>query len=108
MTPYHFYRKLNTKSNKGFVALISAIIISVILLLIATNLSLTGFYSRSNILDGELKEISSGYAEACVDTALLKLANDSGYTGGDSVNVDGLTGDDCTYTVTGVGTKTIE
>ena len=50
---------LNKRRNKGFIALISAIVISVILLLIAANLSLTSFYGRSNILDSELKEIRS-------------------------------------------------
>ena len=64
---------LNKKRNKGFVALMSAIIISVILLLIITNLSLTAFYSRSDVLDSELKDRSSALAEACVDTAILKL-----------------------------------
>ena len=77
------------KRNSGFVALISAIIISVILLLIATNLSLTGFYDRSNILDGELKERSSALAEACADTAILKLANNPGYTGNEIITVSG-------------------
>ena len=70
---------LNKKRNKGFIALISAVLISVILLLIATNLSLTSFYGRSNILDSELKERSSALAEACADTALLKLANNRNY-----------------------------
>ena len=72
------YRK--PKQNSGFMALMSAIIISVVLLLLVTNLSLTGFYDRSNILDGELKERSSALAEACVDTAILKLANDPTYS----------------------------
>lgn len=82
-------KSYNLKAKRGFVALISAIIISVVLLLIVTNASLTGFYSRSNISDGELKEISSNYAEACVDTALLKITNDSTYSGGgDTLDVD--------------------
>lgn len=84
------------KTNSGFIALMSAIIISVILLLIATNLSLTGFYGRSNILDYELKERSSALAEACVDTALLKLANNPSYGGSEFVNVDKVGGNDCT------------
>ena len=70
---------LNKRRNKGFIALISAIVISVILLLIAANLSLTSFYGRSNILDSELKERSSALAEACADTAILKLANNKDY-----------------------------
>ncbi len=67
------------KQNKGFIALITSIIISAVLLLVATNLSLTGFYARSNILDFELKEISFNLAEACVDTAILKIINNSSY-----------------------------
>ncbi len=80
---------LNKKSNNGFVALMSAIIISVVLLLLATSLSLTGFYDRSNILDRELKEKSSALAEACVDTAILKLANDPTYSGNEIITVSG-------------------
>ena len=67
------------ENKKGFVALMSAIIISVILLLLVTNLSLTGFYSRLNILDSELKDRSSALAEACADMAILKLVNDINY-----------------------------
>jgi len=70
---------LNKKRNTGFMALMSAIIISVVLFLIATNLSLTGFYSRSNILDSELKERSSAFAEACVDKAILKIISEPDY-----------------------------
>ncbi|OGI69752.1 hypothetical protein A2643_03915 [Candidatus Nomurabacteria bacterium RIFCSPHIGHO2_01_FULL_39_220] len=69
-------------------ALISAIIISAILLLIVTNQSLTGFYGRSNILDSEMKERSSALAEACADTALLRLAANPAYAGGEKIIID--------------------
>ncbi len=76
------------KQDRGFIALITAVIISAILLLISINLSLTGFYSRSNILDFELKETSSNIAEACVDVAILKIINNSNYSPADeSVNI---------------------
>ena len=55
---------------------------SVILLLIATTLSMTGFAGRLNILDSEYKERSLGLAEACLDTALLRLTQDPTYIGG--------------------------
>lgn len=90
--------KPRTHTQSGFIALMSAIIISVVLLLMITNLSLTGFYGRFNILDAELKEQSLAFAEACADTALLKLANNSSYLppiAGDPINVDGVPGDDC-------------
>ena len=67
--------------NHGFIALISVIIISAILIIMAASLSLNGFYGRFNILDSEFKERSSSIAESCVDTALLELANDPAYSG---------------------------
>lgn len=73
------------RQPKGFIALMSAIFISVILLLIASSGSFTGLYGRFNALDSELKERSSALAEACVDTARINLANDSTYTGSQSV-----------------------
>lgn len=66
--------------QSGFIALISAIIISVVLLAIAATLSLSGFYTRFNILDSEYKKRSLGLAEACAETALLDLANNINYT----------------------------
>jgi purine-cytosine permease-like protein len=81
--------KEKQKASSGFIALMSAIIISVILLLITTNLNLTGFYNRSNILDWELKEKSSAVAEGCADLVLLRLASDSGYAGGENIAVSG-------------------
>ncbi len=96
----------NPQTNTGFVALISAIIISVILLLMVINVSLTAFYSRFNILDSELKERSSALAEACADTAMLKLANNSSYNPVNEVVTVGS--DTCTIiSVTGSITKTI-
>lgn len=58
----------------GFIALISAIIISVLLLTITFTVSMTGLWGRFNILDAESKERSSNLAEACADIAILNLA----------------------------------
>src|SRR4029078_13703994 len=77
------------KADSGFIALVSAIIISVVLLLITTSLDLSGFYNRANILDWELKEKSSALAEACADIVLLRLAQNAGYLGGENVTVSG-------------------
>ncbi|MEK7117846.1 MAG: hypothetical protein AAB861_03680 [Patescibacteria group bacterium] len=74
------YRIKNNK--KGFVALITAIILSLILIVITVTLNQSGFFTRSIILDSEYKERSVGLAEACVDVALLRLANDPTYAGG--------------------------
>ena len=71
----------------GYVALISAIIISAVLLTALAAASLLGFTGRFNILNSEFKEQSAALAEACLDFAALKLTEDSGYTGREVVVV---------------------
>ena len=63
----------NLKSQEGFIALISAIVISFLLITITVALNFVGFYGRFNILDSEYKETSVGLAEACADSAMLQL-----------------------------------
>lgn len=67
---------------RGFIALISAIIISTVLITATVTGSLTGFYTRSNILDLEFKVRSDALAAACADVLLYKLGADSSYAGG--------------------------
>lgn len=69
-------------SNRGFIALISAVVISAVLLLIVVSSGLLSINSRSNILDSELKERSDSTADACADEALYQLALDASYPGG--------------------------
>jgi hypothetical protein len=66
-------KALNQNNESGFIALISAIVISLILVTITVILNLTGFFGRYNIVDSEFKQISTGLAEACVDTAILEV-----------------------------------
>lgn len=68
-------------NNKGFVALMSAIIISAVLLLLAITTSQSEFYSRFNILDSEIKEQSSSFADACLEVALLGFVQNPSYSG---------------------------
>jgi len=69
------------KKPRGFIALISAIIISALLLAIVASSSLGGFNSRFNLFESEMKERTMALADACVDHALLELANDLSYAG---------------------------
>ncbi|TSC70246.1 MAG: putative endonuclease [Parcubacteria group bacterium Gr01-1014_46] len=79
--------KATKTSNRGFVALMSSIVISSILLVITVNTGQISFYNRFNILDSEMKEMSSGLADACLDIALLNFAQNSSYSGNTTVNV---------------------
>jgi hypothetical protein len=97
MSAFSTKKRIARKSG-GFIALITSVIISVILLLLVVNLSFTSFISRGNILDGELKEKSYALAEACVDVALLELAKNPDYVGGQTETIDTET---CTIDTTG-------
>lgn len=85
------YYILRPTPESGFIALMSTIIISAVLLIITVSLNLTGFLGRFNIFDSELKEVSLNLAEACGDTALLNLANAVTYLGDVSVGSDKCT-----------------
>lgn len=89
------------QTPRGFVALMSVIIISVILLLYVFGLGALSFFARFDSLDSENKRISLGLAESCVSAALLKIAQDSTYApaaSGDSVTVSGGTCKICSGT----------
>lgn len=64
---------MTNQMQNGFIALISAIIISALLLIITIATSMTGIFGRFNILDSESKERSTALAEACADTAILEI-----------------------------------
>lgn len=60
--------------QRGFVALMSVIIISAILLVTIYLLSASSFLNRFDSLDFENKRVSLGLAEACVNAAVLEYA----------------------------------
>jgi hypothetical protein len=62
------------KEQNGFIALMSVIIVSMVLLLMVTTANFTGLYLRFGMLDTELKARSEAAADACVDQGLLWMA----------------------------------
>lgn len=71
----------------GYIALITAILISVSLLIMVAVVSFEGFFSRFTVLESQQKEESAYLAEACVNTAIIKIAQDDSYTGGEYLTV---------------------
>jgi len=69
----------------GYIALMSAIIIAVVLMGLMTTLSLSGFFGRFNILYSEFKERSFAAAEGCANAALIKLGADAAYPGNEDL-----------------------
>jgi len=78
---------MKTNHQSGYIALVSSIIISILLLAVTFAVSSNNFSSRFNVLNAEFKERSLALAEACVDTALLKLAQNPSYSGNESISV---------------------
>jgi hypothetical protein len=75
------------KPQRGFIALISSIIISSILLALATSLGASTFFTRFDVLNSEYKRISLGLAEACVNATLAKIGSDYDYTGNETISL---------------------
>ncbi len=80
---------------RGFIALISALVISSVMLLIATSGSLAGFYTRSTSLSSEYKERSFFLADTCVNQTLLTLASTPTYVGSATTSVSGTINGAC-------------
>lgn len=73
--------------KNGYLAITSAIILSIIAMVLAVGLSFSSYFGLSDIQDANLKEISVALAEACVDKALLSLAQNINYAGNETVAV---------------------
>ncbi|MBI4993589.1 hypothetical protein HZC33_01340 [Candidatus Wolfebacteria bacterium] len=78
---------MKTNFQKGYIALTSAVIISALIMIIALTLSSGSFSGRFDILGVEFKKISRALAEACAETALLKLAQNSSYSGDENIQI---------------------
>lgn len=68
------------QNQNGFIALISVIVIFAILLVLASLIAFSSFFTRFNVLDFENKKVSVSLAEACAESALVNLAKDQTYS----------------------------
>ncbi len=66
--------------EKGYIAITSVIVITFLLISIATSLGFAGFSARFDILDSESKEISSALAVSCLNKAILNLSQNLFYS----------------------------
>jgi hypothetical protein len=71
----------------GFIALVTVLVMTGVLAGLAFTLSVTGYFSRFNILQSIFKEESSALAEACAEFAILHFAENDEYAGGENVNL---------------------
>ncbi len=71
--------------QSGYIALVSVLIISGLLVMALCTVSMSGFFSRFNTLNSEFKEVSTSPAESCINIALLKLAQNISYGGNEII-----------------------
>lgn len=67
----------------------SAIIISILIMAIVFAISLSGYFSRSNVLTSEFKDTGLALAEGCTEKALLKYAENTSYVGNENITIGG-------------------
>lgn len=76
--------------QSGFIALVSTIIISGVLMMLVFSSSTSSFFARFDIQNGEFRKMSLNLSESCVNVALLKIAQNYNYlppVGGETVSV---------------------
>ncbi len=90
----------NSKKN-GFVTLTSVLIIGAVCLAIAVSILYSSIDSNKSGYVSLLSSQARGIAQACAETALSKLKQDSKYAGGETLTID--TGSCAISSVSGSG-----
>jgi len=75
------------KSEQGYIALTTVIILGVTLLVAVLGFGFIIFFNRQSTTQAILKDDSYFAARACIEQALLNLTADSSYTGGEDISV---------------------
>lgn len=73
-------------SNRGYIAITTAIILSVIILLVAISLGASNLLTRFNFVAFNNKQTTYFVARSCLSHALLQLVKNISYAGSESVN----------------------
>lgn len=76
------------RTNQGFIAITTAIILSMLTLVIALSLGQSLLISRGNKLDYYLKRSTHFLAQTCLDTALLELSKNKSFVGNATTTLD--------------------
>ncbi|MBI4129006.1 MAG: hypothetical protein HY460_03040 [Parcubacteria group bacterium] len=93
--------------REGYIAATAAAMIAVLVTVIVAAVGFIAYLGRGNIAGSYYKERSRALAEACVNVALLALAGDPAYAGGETKAVDSDTCEIKAITVQG-NTKLLE
>lgn len=75
--------------NRGYIALLTVILVSVTLLLFVASESKTGALIRFFVLQEEAKANTTLYAESCADQAILELKTNPSFAGAATMTFQG-------------------
>jgi len=75
--------------NKGYIALISILIISALVLILAVSMGLSGISESGMSLQSSLASESFYVAAACAEETLNRLKIDLNYSGNESITING-------------------
>lgn len=78
-------------SQGGYIAIMSSIIISLMMMLIALSLGSASLFTRLNVVDFSNKQLSYFIARSCLNDALFKLADSASYTGNETLTISSRT-----------------
>lgn len=86
------------KNNRGYTTLLSVIILVAIGASVVTSMILLGTANTGSSLKNQQSNIAKGYANACVEDALLRIQQNVAYSGVQNLS---FSNGSCTSTVTG-------
>ncbi len=78
-----------SQSNNGYIIITTTFILGVIILLLTISAGGMIFFNRHDVLDAIFKERGYFLARSCIEHALEKLAENSSYTGNETITIDG-------------------
>lgn len=79
---------MNRKNPRGgYIAIMSSIVLSLVLMVVAISLGSSSLFTRLNVADFGNKQLSYFIARSCLNEALLKLADSSSYTGNETLMI---------------------
>lgn len=96
---------MTTTRQKGYIAITTSIILSIIMMVVAIALGTSNFFTRADVNDFYNKQTTLGIARSCLDYALLSLAQTPSYTGNQTIAVSSFS---CTInTITTAGANKV-
>lgn len=78
-------------NQEGFFAVTTAIILSILVLMVSVSLSLRSFNARFNTLGFESKDKSWSLAYGCIEEAIIQVRSSSAYTGSSTISIGSST-----------------